>query len=162
MTISQESGTRIGLVDFLTALQSDLGRAFVQGESDDNSFSVDAVTLEVDVSCTFSSPGTLPHPTRPQFWVERVNSAHSGNTPDHNTSSITADSASSSAAADSAPLSAAADPASSSTRGASAPPGHHRLTIHLIPKPPTVAADQSDVETMSVLPPSGPSSTITA
>lgn len=65
----RESDARLRLAEYLTELQAELSKARAQSELDDSRFSVDAVTLEVDISYTLTRSAKSPATMQPEFWV---------------------------------------------------------------------------------------------
>jgi hypothetical protein len=57
------------LAEFLTELQAELSKARSQAETDDLEFSVDGVTLDVDISYTLTQSPESPTRVKPEFWV---------------------------------------------------------------------------------------------
>jgi hypothetical protein len=69
MAMSLESGARVGLAEYLTALQAELSKSGVQADKDKSRFSVDEVTLDVDIFHTLTSSADSPSTAKPKFWV---------------------------------------------------------------------------------------------
>lgn len=63
------SDTGIGLADYLTALQAELSVAGAQADKGNSKFSVDGVTIQVDISYTLIPVADAPMRTKPKFWV---------------------------------------------------------------------------------------------
>lgn len=59
--------SQLGLAEFLTELQAELSQARLETERPDLKFSMDRVTVEVDVSYTRTKDSSAS--AKPQFWV---------------------------------------------------------------------------------------------
>ncbi|HJV02570.1 MAG TPA: trypco2 family protein [Burkholderiaceae bacterium] len=68
----QEQDARLGLAEYLTALQAELHSASAQAEQHDLPFGVDSVTLEIDISFTLARSAEARSPGEPEFWVTDV------------------------------------------------------------------------------------------
>ena len=69
--MSEGSDARIGLSEFLAELVAELGKARSQTEKDNLNYSVDAVTLELDIAFTLTQSAYTPNKVKPEFWVLR-------------------------------------------------------------------------------------------
>jgi hypothetical protein len=70
MAMPRGPDARVGLAEFLTELQTELSKARSRADRRDLEFSVDGVTLEVDVSYTLTeSRDDAPTGVKPEFWV---------------------------------------------------------------------------------------------
>jgi hypothetical protein len=67
--MAQEDEVRLGLAEYLTGLQAELGRARAQAASHELEFSADGVTLELSISYTLTRSAESPSGLQPQFWV---------------------------------------------------------------------------------------------
>lgn len=71
MARSDESLDRLGLADYLTALQAELNKARLRYDAEDPGFSVDGFTLELDIMFTLGKTRS-PAKGAAQFWVQAV------------------------------------------------------------------------------------------
>jgi hypothetical protein len=69
MEMSRESDAQLGLAEYLTQLQAELSRALAQREADDIKFSVDGVTVELDIIYTLTQSAGSPTSVKPEFWL---------------------------------------------------------------------------------------------
>jgi hypothetical protein len=69
--MSEGSDARIGLSEFLAQLVAELSKARSQTEKDNLNYSVDAVTLELDIAFTLTQSAETPNKVKPEFWVLR-------------------------------------------------------------------------------------------
>jgi hypothetical protein len=69
MAMSRKSDARLGLAEFLTELQVELTKARLQTAKHDLHFSLDRITVDVDVSYTLTSAADSSTTVKPQFWV---------------------------------------------------------------------------------------------
>ncbi|MFC4174162.1 trypco2 family protein [Microvirga sp. GCM10011540] len=85
--MSRSSDTGLGLAEYLTALQAELSTAGAQAKRNDSKFSIDGVTLQVDISYTLVASADSPTSTKPQFWVlgPATQDTKDGNSPVHQT-----------------------------------------------------------------------------
>ena len=67
--MSRGTDGRLALAEYLIGLQAELSRAHAQAEKGDLKFSVDGVTLEVDVSYSVTQSAESPIAVKPEFWV---------------------------------------------------------------------------------------------
>jgi hypothetical protein len=67
--MSEGSDVRIGLSAFLAQLVAELSKALTQLEKDNLNYSVDEVTLDLDVAYTITQSADTPAKVKTEFWV---------------------------------------------------------------------------------------------
>lgn len=69
MAITDGPEPRLGLAVYLMKLQAELSKARSLAERGEITFSMEAVTLELDICC--SLPNRAAHSAAPEFWVAK-------------------------------------------------------------------------------------------
>ncbi|MBP6733643.1 MAG: hypothetical protein KA142_02930 [Chromatiaceae bacterium] len=72
--MSEVADARIGLSEFLAQLVAELSKARSQTEKDNLNYSMDVVTLELDIAYTLTQSADAPTKVKPEFWVLRSGS----------------------------------------------------------------------------------------